>query len=75
MDDAGNLWIELISLNWPQDITYDIFSPEGVYLKQVQTEYRIITIKNQRAYCVVPSDEELPLVKRYRMIEIPDTWQ
>ena len=72
MDDAGNVWIELISLNWPQDMTYDIFSPDGIYLKQVQIKHRIITIKNQRAYCIVPSEEELPLVKRYRMIETLD---
>lgn len=69
LDDAGNLWIELYRLSRDQEITYDIFSPEGIYLKHVQVKHRIETIKNQRAYCIVPSDEELPLVKRYRMIE------
>lgn len=73
LDEAGNLWIELYSLDREQDRIYDIFSPDGVYLKQVQIKHRIITIKNQRAYCIVPSEEELPLVKRYRLIEMSDT--
>lgn len=72
MDDAGNLWIELVSWKRDEDTTYDIFSPEGIYLKQVRTKHRILTIKNQKAYCVVPSDEDLPLVKRYLMIENAD---
>jgi len=75
LDDSGNLWIELMSWNRAQDTTYDIFSPEGIYLKQVQTKHRILTIKNQRAYCVVISEEELPLVKRCRMIENSDIFQ
>lgn len=75
MDDVGNLWIELISLKREEDTTYDIFSPEGIFLKQVRTEHRILTIKNQRAYCVVPSEEELPLLKRYRMIENDEVHQ
>lgn len=75
LDDSGNLWIELMSWNRAQDTTYDIFSPKGIYLKQIQTKHRILTIKNQRAYCVVPSEEDLPLVKRYRMIENSDILQ
>jgi hypothetical protein len=69
------LWIELMSWKRTQDTTYDIFSPEGIYLKQIQTKHRILTIKNQRAYCVVPSEEDLPLVKRFRMIENSDIFQ
>ena len=73
IDDAGNLWIQLFPSDQDQEITYDIFSPGGIYLRQVQIKYRIETIKNQRAYCIVPSEEELPLVKRYKMIEISKT--
>lgn len=73
LDDAGNLWINLYPSNLDKEIKYDIFSPEGIYLKQVRIPYRIETIKNQRAFCRVLSEEGLPLVKRYRMIETLET--
>lgn len=73
LDDAGNLWILLYPSSQDKDITYDIFSPDGIYLKQVRMPYEIETIKNKKLYCRVLSDEGLPLVKRYRMIETLET--
>jgi len=72
LDDEGNLWIELYSLDREQDRLYDIFSPDGIYMRQVRSPHRIIMIKNERVYCIVQSEEDLPLVKRFRIIESPD---
>jgi hypothetical protein len=69
LDDDKNLWIELLKRKGQEETVYDVFSPEGIYLRQIHVEHRIYCIKNKKAYCVVKSDEELPLITRNRMIE------
>ena len=68
-DENGNLWIETPSKEDIEEIVYDIFSPEGIYLKRTYLKYRILHFKNGKAYSIVTTDEGFKVVKRFRMIE------
>jgi hypothetical protein len=68
-DENENLWIETPSIEDIEEIVYDIFSPEGIYLKSTYLKYRILHFKNGRAYSIVTTDEGFKVVKRFRMIE------
>lgn len=68
-DENDNLWIETPSKEDIEEIVYDIFSPEGIYLKSTHLKYRILHFKNGKAYSIVTTDEGFKAVKRFRMIE------
>lgn len=68
-DENGNLWIEILPKEEIEEIVYDIFSPEGVYLKKTHLKYRIFHFKDGKAYSIVTTDEGFKVVKRFRIIE------
>jgi len=73
-DDAGNGWFRLFR-NEPdkkdekakkEPYLYDIFSPEGVYLKQVVVPFRIYQVRKDRMYAIVETEEGFRVLKCYR---------
>jgi hypothetical protein len=66
-DEAGNLWVELYKEDTTKEFTYDVFSPEGIYLKQIKIDQRIFEFKNGRAYSIVRPEEGYPSIKRFLM--------
>ncbi len=70
-DEEGNLWLELISREEDEGILYDVFTPKGLYLKQVTVPYRIYHFNNNRVYCLLRTEEEFLQVKRVRMEQAP----
>lgn len=71
-DEAGNLWVELYKEDTTKEFTYDVFSPEGIYLKQVKIDQRIYKFKNGRVYSIVRPEEGYPSVKRFLMELVPE---
>ena len=68
-DENGNLWIETLPKEDIEEIVYDIFSPEGIYLKRTYLKHRILHFKNGKAYSIITTDEGYKVVKRFRMVE------
>lgn len=68
-DESGNFWIELFNEDYKENFVYDVFSPEGIYLRQAHVKYRIALFKNGKAYSIIRTDEGLNVVKRFRMIK------
>jgi hypothetical protein len=68
-DENGNLWIETPSEEDIEEIVYDIFSPQGIYLKRTYLKHRILHFKDGKAYSIITTDEGLKVVKRFRMVE------
>lgn len=68
-DEKGNFWIELFNESDSKDFVYDVFSSEGIYLKQVYTRFRIYHFKEGKAFSLVSTDEGFYVVKRFRVIE------
>jgi len=69
IDDNQNLWIELFNPENRDQIIYDIFSADGIYLKQVYVDYRIEALKSGKVFCIVKTDNEFFVVKRFQIIE------
>jgi hypothetical protein len=66
-DEEENLWLELYKDDSIKYFTYDIFSPEGIYLKQVRIDQRINQFKNGKVYSIVRPEEGYPSIKRFLM--------
>jgi hypothetical protein len=66
MDDQNNFWLMQTGLDVPEDIkVYDVFSPDGIYIKQVYLTARIYAIQNSRIYSIVRTEDDYLVVKRY----------
>jgi len=73
-DDAGNGWFRLFR-NEPdqkdekakkEPYLYDVFSPEGVYLKQVIVPFRIYQVRKDKLYAIVETEEGFRVLKCFR---------
>lgn len=70
-DDEGNLWLWHYTGKEEQEGMYmhDVFSPDGIYIKQVVVPHRIHRIKNGKAYCIVINEEGFRFIKRFRFVQ------
>ncbi|MCJ7582979.1 MAG: 6-bladed beta-propeller [Candidatus Aminicenantes bacterium] len=68
-DDEGNIWIEFFTGDEPEHIFYDVFSPDGIYLKQVQVKHRILQLFEGKAFCFVRDENEFVAVKRFLLVD------
>jgi hypothetical protein len=66
-DEEEYFWLELYKDDSIKYFTYDIFSPEGIYLKQVRIDQRIFEFKNGRVYSIVRPEDGYPSIKRFLM--------
>jgi len=71
-DDGNNLWLELHRSEGAKGYTYDVFSPEGIYLKQIKIDQRIYQFKNDKIYSLVRPEDGFPSIKRFRMDLTPE---
>ncbi len=66
-DDSGNIWFRLFKDEDDKDFLYDVFSPGGIYLKQIMAPFRIYQIRNGRAYAIVETDEGFKTLRCFRL--------
>ena len=68
-DDESNLWLwHPTGKEEEESYEYDVFSPDGIYVKQVVVPHRIHRIKNGKAYCIVRNEEGFSFIKRFRFV-------
>lgn len=72
LDEAGQVWIELPKKEGAKEYLYDVFSPDGIYLKQVRVSTRVSQLMNGKLYSLIRNDDEEPAVKRFAMELVPD---
>lgn len=65
----GLPWIEMFNEDDRENFAYDVFSPEGIYLKHSHIKYRLYQFKDGKAYSIIRTDEGDKVIKRFRMIE------
>jgi hypothetical protein len=70
-DDEGNLWLRHYTGKEEEEnlYEYDVFSPGGIYIRQVVVPHRIHRIKDGRAYCIVRNEEGFYFIKRFRFVQ------
>ena len=71
-DGEGNLWLEQYVEKGGEDHVFDVFSPEGIYLRQVRAPETLFLVRGDMAYSIVRTEDELLVVKRFRMVPAPE---
>lgn len=71
-DEKGNIWIAFYSENQDKNV-YDVFSPSGVYIKQVIVPHRIFEFFKGTVYSIVYTEEGYAAVKRFKLVIPEDT--
>lgn len=66
-DETGNIWLPLFRAGDKDPFLYDIFSPEGIYIRQIVVPFRIYRVWKGNAYAVVETEEGFKAVKCYRL--------
>jgi hypothetical protein len=64
IDEEGNVWVELFQAEDAKGDLYDVFTPDGIYSKQVAIEQRIDRFKTGKIYSIDRPEEGYPSVKR-----------
>ncbi len=70
-DDLGNLWLEQYQEEGVADHAFDVFSPEGIYLKQVRLPEAPYLVRGDLAYAIIRQADEFLVVKRFRIVPAP----
>jgi hypothetical protein len=67
--EQGNLWVELFTQGEEKNRIYDVFSPDGIYLKQVIIAHRIFDFKDGKIYSIVRTEQDFRVVERFRPVD------
>jgi 6-bladed beta-propeller len=71
-DSEGNLWLEQYVEEGVEDHVYDVFSPDGIYLKQIRVPETLYLVRGDLAYSIVRQEDEFLVVKRFRLVREQD---
>jgi hypothetical protein len=71
-DDDNNLWLRQYTAEEDVDLgIYDVFSSDGIYLKQLHLPHHLYEFKNGRAYTILRTEEDFIIVKCFKLVEVP----
>ncbi|MCJ7681701.1 MAG: 6-bladed beta-propeller, partial [Candidatus Aminicenantes bacterium] len=69
-DEKGNLWLEQYPTDEVEDHVFDVFSPDGIYLKKVIVPAVLYLVRGDTAYGFVRDEEDYVIFKRYKMVPV-----
>lgn len=67
-DTEGNLWLEQYVEEGIKDHVFDVFSPDGLYLRQVRAPESLYLVRGEMAYSIIRREDEFLVVKRFRLV-------
>jgi hypothetical protein len=67
-DAKGDLWLEQYVEEGVKDHVYDVFSPEGIYLKQVRVPETLYLVRGDAGYSIIRQEDEFLVVKRFKLV-------
>jgi hypothetical protein len=70
-DEQGNLWLEQYVDEGVKDHVFDVFSPDGIYLRQILVPETLHLVRGDAAYSIIRQEDEFLVVKRFRMVRGP----
>jgi len=71
-DESNNIWIEMFTKDDPEEIVYDVFSPEGIYVKQIKVKHRINQLWGGKAFSLVRDEDGFVSMIRFKLEEITE---
>lgn len=70
MDDHNNIWLMQHGIEDPEETrVYDIFSSDGIYLKQVFLPTRIYAIQKGKIYSIVRTEDDFLVARKFSFTE------
>ncbi len=72
IDGDSNCWIRQFTPADFEGYLYDIFNHEGIFIKQAVLSYPLYMFKEGKAYSLLVSGFDYPMVKRFRLEEIKE---
>jgi hypothetical protein len=66
-DGEGNLWLEQYVEEGVKDHVFDVFSPDGIYLRQVRVPEALYLVRDDKAYSIIRQEDEFLVVKRFKL--------
>ena len=72
IDEDSNCWIRQFTPADFDGYLYDIFNHEGIFIKQAVLSYPLYMFKEGKAYSLLFSEFDYPMVKRFRLDEIKE---
>lgn len=72
-DDKGNLWLQQYPDEEVEEYTFDVFSPEGIYLKKVLVPQSLKAVRQDKAYAFVRTEDDFIVFNRFRMVPVDTT--
>ena len=70
IDGEGNCWIRQFTPADFEGYLYDIFNPEGIFIKQAIVSYPLSLFKDGKAYSLLRREFDYPMVRRFRLEEV-----
>lgn len=70
IDGEGNCWIRQFTPADFEGYLYDIFNSEGIFIKQAVLSYPLYMFRDGKAYSLLRSEFDYPMVKRFRLEEV-----
>ncbi|HSA96526.1 MAG TPA: 6-bladed beta-propeller [Acidobacteriota bacterium] len=67
-DGEGNLWLEQYVEEGVKDHVFDVFSPEGIYLRQVLVPETLHLVRGGLAYTIIRTEDDFLVVKRCKLV-------
>ena len=71
-DDKGNLWLQQYPVEDVEEHTFDVFSPDGIYLKKVLVSQPLNAVMDDKAYAFVRTEDDFIIFSRFRMVPVAD---
>jgi hypothetical protein len=72
-DDDDNLWLRQYTAEEDVELgIYDVFSPDGIYVKQVHLPHPLYKYRNGKAYTILRTEEDFLVVRCFRLVALTD---
>jgi hypothetical protein len=70
-DGEANLWLEQYVEEGVKDHVFDVFSADGIYLKQIRVPETLHLVRGDKAYSIIRQEDEFLVVKRFKLVAAP----
>lgn len=69
-DEKGYLWLEQYPNEDVEEHAFDVFSPEGIYLRKNIVPEVLFDVKEDKAFSIIRTEDDYLVFRRYRMVPV-----
>jgi hypothetical protein len=68
-DDEENLWLKIYAESSETVHLYDVFSPQGIFIRQAVVPEKILFYQNEKAYTIIETEDGDYVAKCYKLVK------